>query len=136
LQGIVVLIVFVGKFNAVEHGKGFAVTAEADHAGVRFNLDAIRSNMMAPIAAETTSPISPGMKAMPYNGKMKQATIGPEMPTMILLSGQIRRAKNDNTRVPTIGRTNNEPNEGSNACQISGFPIGSWRVGLCPAKMS
>jgi hypothetical protein len=22
-----------GKFNAVEHGEGFAVTAEADHAG-------------------------------------------------------------------------------------------------------
>jgi hypothetical protein len=29
LQGVVVLIVFVGKFNAVEHGEGFAVTAEA-----------------------------------------------------------------------------------------------------------
>jgi hypothetical protein len=26
---VVVLIVFVGKFNAVEHGEGFAVTAEA-----------------------------------------------------------------------------------------------------------
>ena len=33
--------------------------------------------------------ISSGIKAMPYNGKMKQATIGAEIPTMILLSGQI-----------------------------------------------
>ena len=80
--------------------------------------------------------ISSGIKAMPYNGKMKQATIGTEIPTMILLSGQIQRAKNDNTRVPAISHTNNEPNERSNTWEISGIPIGPWRVGLCPAKMS
>ena len=42
------------------------------------------------------------------------------------------------TRDPASGRINNEPNEGtygSNAREISGFPIGPRRAGLCPAEM-
>ena len=42
--------------------------------------------MIAPIAAEMTSPIKPGKKAMPNNGKMIPARIDPKMPMPILPS--------------------------------------------------